>query len=363
MHLINIGWDEYFREAFYSMDMKGCVPARVAQEHKGRYILLGETGDLTAELSGRFVHTADARSQFPAVGDWVVMQPVDSGRRGVIHAVLPRRSYLSRKAVLAGGPKYGPGRTEEQILSANVDIAFLISGLDEEFNLRRIERYLTVAWEGGVTPVILLNKADLRDNLEDLIQEVEAVAMAVPIHAISALENEGLEVIDDLLGPGRTAVFLGSSGVGKSSIINCLLNEERQAIFEVSDFKSRGRHTTTLREMIILPSGGIVIDTPGIREIQLWTDENGLSTSFDDIEAFAAECRFRDCHHKDEPGCAVRRAVADGRLDDSRLLNYFKLQKELHHLARRRDTRAQQIEKAKWKEIAKKIRGFKKGRY
>jgi ribosome biogenesis GTPase len=334
----------------------------VAQEHKGRYSLICSRGEISGELTGRLIHLTETRDKLPVVGDWVAARLVDGNQRAVIHTVLPRKSLLSRKAVMAGGPKYGPGRTEQQIMAANINTVFLVSGLDEEFNLRRIERYLSVAWDSGAAPVVLLNKADLCDDVESYLEQVEGVAIAVPIHALSAADNKGLMVLEDYLQPGRTAIFLGSSGVGKSTIINCLLGETRQKTFEVSDFKSRGRHTTTAREMIFLPSGGIVIDTPGMRELQLWMDDEDLSSAFDDIAALAEKCRFRDCRHQGEPGCAVVRAVDEGQLDRGRLQNYFKLQKELAHLERRRNIRAQQLERDKWKKITKQMRGFDKGR-
>ncbi|MFC1939691.1 ribosome small subunit-dependent GTPase A [Chloroflexota bacterium] len=292
-------------------------------------------------------YRAGAENQYPAVGDWVVIQPLVDEQKGIIHAVLPRKSKFSRK--VAGE------RTEEQIVSANVDTVFIVSGLDggRNFNLRRIERYLTLAWGSGATPVIVLNKMDLCPDVDIYIRSVEDIAPSIAVHPVSAKERIGLDVLRNYLTKGNTAAFLGSSGVGKSALINALLGEEKQVIGEVRQDDRMGRHTTTKRELILLPSGGIVIDTPGMREIQMWAGEEDLQGAFHDIEILAKRCRFSDCSHNVESGCAVRASIDRGDLDPARLESYRKLQNELNYLASREKHSARLYEKLKWKKIAK----------
>ncbi len=359
MNLENLGWDENFARQFDEYKDSGYVPARVILEHKQIYKVLCELGEKTAEVSGRFFHQAESRADFPTVGDWVAAALMPGENKAIIHGLIPRKSSFSRKAVLAGGPKYGPGKTEQQVLASNIDTAFLVSGLDGNFNLRRLERYLTVTWDSGINPVIILNKADLSPDPETSVKEAESVAIGVPILAISATERDGIEQLYDYIEIGKTVVFLGSSGVGKSTIINSLIGREVQKVGEVRDYDHRGRHTTTHRELILLSKGGIVIDTPGLRELQLWGDEDGLERTFDDIVALASQCRFNDCKHESEPGCAVRAAIEDGSLDEGRFRNYLKLQKELKHLARRQNIKER---RASERAFDKKIRQYFKDR-
>ncbi len=352
MNLQDLGWNPFFENSLDGSDNNNHSPARVAEEHRNSYIVYSELGEHKAELTGKFRFTARDRSDFPTVGDWVVADFLSGGDTAVVHALLPRKSSFSRK--VAGS------KTEEHVVAANVDIVFLVSGLDHDFNLRRIERYVTGAWNSGATPVILLNKCDLYADIEDRISGVESIAPGVDIHPVSAKESVGLDAVSKHIRPGRTAAFLGSSGVGKSSLINCLLGENRMKVKEVREDDSRGRHTTTHRQLIRLPSGGLVIDTPGLRELQLWTDEEVLNRSFDDIAELAGYCRFSDCSHTSEPGCAVMRAVEAGLLERSRLDSYLKLQKELAYLERRQNQKAAGNEKAKWKQITKTIRKMRK---
>jgi ribosome biogenesis GTPase len=325
---------------------QGLIPARVVREDRDRYQLRTEAGDVAGEVSGRLRHDARTRADLPAVGDWVAARPGEG--LAVITRVLPRTSAFVRK--LAGET------TEEQIVAANVDTVFLVAGLDLDFNVRRIERYLTAAWESGATPVIVLNKADLAGDLPARVAEAESVAMGVPVVAVSATAHQGLDALAPWLEPGRTVALLGSSGVGKSTLINALLGEERQATRAVREHDSRGRHTTTHRELVPLPGGAVLLDTPGIRELQLWGDESSADGAFPEIAALAAKCRFGDCGHNGEPGCAVLAAVASGTLDEERLASWRKLQRELRWLATRQDARARAAEEAKWKQITKSMK-------
>lgn len=354
MNIESLGWHAFFEEHFTAFREEGLLPARVGCEHRGAYVVYGEHGELLAEVSGRFLHEARSKGDFPAVGDWVVIAPREEEARATIHALLPRKSAFSRK--IAGAT------TEEQVVAANVDTVFLVSGLDgvRNFNLRRIERYLSLAWESGATPVIVLNKIDVCDDADARVREVEGIAFGTAIHPTSATERLGLDALCEYLTAGQTVALLGSSGVGKSALINALLGGERQDVAEVREDDGRGRHTTTRRELILLPTGGIVIDTPGMREVQLWSDEDTMDGAFADVEELAARCRFTDCAHQTEPGCAVRNAIEEGGLESARLDSYLKLQRELERLARRKDQRARQTEQEKGKKIAKWRRQMKK---
>jgi ribosome biogenesis GTPase len=348
MNLHTLGWGDFFAQHFAQCEGDDLSPARVAREHRESYIILTESGELGAEVSGKLRHEARSRADFPAVGDWAEVSVRQDEKRATIHAVLPRKSSFSRKAVLAGGKKNSGGKTDEQVLAANIDTVFLVSGLDQDFNVRRIERYLTVAWDSGAAPVIILNKLDLCDDLVSYLQEVEAVAFDIPIHPICARDNEGVEELLQYLSPGKTVVFLGSSGVGKTTLINTLCGEERGKVQDVREDDSRGRHTTATRELMLLPSGAMVIDTPGMRGLQVWGDEDSLEQSFRDIAELAEQCRFGDCRHEAEPGCAVRQALADGTLDHKRFQNYLRLQKELAHLALRREKGGMRRAEREW---------------
>jgi ribosome biogenesis GTPase len=341
MDLTALGWDEHFIRLYNSYKNDGLAPARVALEHKALYTVWSARGERRARVSGRFLHRAIERAEFPSVGDWVVIGGEAGDGDVVIHAVLRRRSAFTRKAVLAGGPTSGEGRVEEQVIAANIDTAFLVSGLDNDWNPRRIERFLTTAYDSGASPVIVLNKADVCDDLDSRIREVSESAPGVPVCTVSAVNSVGLDEILVHISPGRTAAFLGSSGVGKSTIINCLLGEDRLDTGGVRLDDSKGRHTTTHRELILLPNGGLVIDTPGLRRIQLWGDESALEQTYADIEQLIDRCRFSDCRHETEPGCAVVAAIESGTLKAARFAGFVRQQKELRSLAVRKDVRQQ----------------------
>ena len=344
MNLAELGWNAFFEGRFSQFKGQGLVPARVACEHRHAYDVLGEAGEMIAEVSGKLRYQTRSRGELPAVGDWVAVQARTSEGRATIQGVLPRKSKFSRK--VAGGT------SDEQVVAANVETVFLVAGLDGDFNLRRMERYIAAAWDSGANPVIVLNKADACQDMQERLVQVESVAVGIPVHAVSAERGEGLDALAKYLAPGKTTALLGSSGVGKSTLINALLGQERQEVFAVREDDSRGRHTTTRRELIVLPSGGVVIDTPGMRALQMWSDEPEAPAVFDDVEQLVARCRFSDCRHAGEPGCAVQQALAAGQLDSERYQSYLKLQRELRHLASRQDQRIREEEKARWKKIS-----------
>ena len=348
--LRQLGWDDEFARAFDALGEPGAVPARVSVAHNHLYRVFAPEGELLAEATGRLRHRAAESAALPAVGDWVAAAVSAAEPRASIRAVLPRRTAFARKA--AGDP------TKRQVVAANVDIVLLVTGLDGNFNLRRIERYLTAAADGGVAPVIVLNKADLCGDPAARAAEVRAVAGDAPIHVTDCIANAGIEAVEQYLGAGRTLAFLGSSGVGKSTLINRLLGSDRQRTQSVRMADSRGRHTTVYRELIVRSAGGLIIDTPGMRELQTWDADRALEDAFADIDALANDCRFRDCQHVAEPRCAVRAAVDAGRLAPSRLAHYHRLRMERESLERRRDELARLEDKRKTKAQHRLMRRF-----
>ena len=333
MGLAAYGWNDTLAAHFQPWQSTPHLePGRVTIEFNHLYRVALEDGDIEGVLTGRMKHQAAARSELPAVGDWVVVRRGADRGRGAIVAVLPRRSRFSRKA--AGNV------TGEQVVAANVDIIFIVMALDADYSLRRLERYLLLSRDSGADPVVLLTKPDLSDNAAARLEEAEAIAGAVPVHMVSPRTGAGIDRVRTYLTPGRTGALLGSSGVGKSTIINRLAGMDLQKTREVRGSDSKGRHTTTNRELVVLPGGGLIIDTPGMRELQLWDAGQALPETFDDVEGLAAGCHFGDCRHRGEPRCAVAAAVASGRMPASRLDSYLKLQDEIAAVERKQDERA-----------------------
>ena len=348
MTLSELGWDDGFSAAFEALDDRGLLPARVGIEHNHFYRVLTAGDELVAQAAGRLRHRAAGQDELPAVGDWVAVRTGRHDGTATIRAILPRRSSFSRKA--AGDP------TAKQVVAANIDVVLVVAGLDGDFSPRRIERYLVAAADSGARPVVVLNKADLEEHLAACVAAVREAAPDVPIHPTCCKSGQGLDDLARYLAPGRTVALLGSSGVGKSTIINRLLGEARQKTQAVRSADSRGRHTTIHRELIAAPGGGIIIDTPGMRELQLWDSDRALEDAFTEIDTLSADCRFRDCRHRQEPGCAVRAAVDAGRLPAIRLTHYVRLDDERAHLVRRRDELARLEEKKRTKVVHRALR-------
>jgi len=344
--LTPLGWSPFFEDAFEPYAAAGLIPARITAQHRGAAVLVTADGELRADVAGRLSHEAES-GDMPAVGDWVAVRPREEGR-ATIHAVLPRRTKFSRKEALS--------RTAEQVVAANIDTVFLVSGLGPDLSARRLERYLTMAWESGAEPVIVLTKIDLVDDVAASVAEIESIAFGVPVHAVNGITGEGLEQLAPYLAHGRTVALLGSSGVGKSTLVNRLYGQEILATRAVRESDGTGRHTTTHRELVLLPQGGLLLDTPGMRELQLWEAEGGLEGAFADITALAATCRFSDCAHRHEPGCAVLAALEHGELAPERLESYRKLQRELLALEARQDARLAAEERRRRRTFARSLR-------
>jgi ribosome biogenesis GTPase len=333
MTLTELGWDDEFAAAYETWRSKEHVrPGRVTIEFNQIFRLYTEDGEIDAVTAGRLKHRARGRAELPAVGDWVALRKRPEEDRGVILAVLPRRSAFTRRA--AGDV------TGEQVVAANVDVVFVVMGLDRDYNLRRLERYLLMARESGASPAIILTKPDLCSDLATHLNDVTTVAGDIAVHVVNPRVGEGLEQLRRHLLPGRTATLLGSSGVGKSTLLNRLVGADVRRTQEVRPADSRGRHTTTHRELVVLPEGGLVIDTPGMRELQLWDAADAVRETFEEIETTAARCHFADCRHREEPRCAVKAAVAEGTIPAERLESYLKVRSELTELARQQEERA-----------------------
>lgn len=332
--LCDLGWDPQWEAAFAPHHAENLLPGRVALEDKNAYVVVTVAGETVSRVAGRLLH-GTAQERFPKVGDWVALSRKPTDSRSVIQAVLPRRTVFARKI---------PGReAAPQILATNIDVAFIVQALDDTFNPRRLERFLVMAHEGGAQAVVVLNKADLCDNLEDRLKETRSAAGSAPVLVASGRTRLGIGLLRRYLAPGRSCVFVGTSGAGKSTLINRLHGQAIQATLEVREHDGKGRHATTWRELILLPGGGLVIDTPGMREFHLWLAEGGLDDAFPDVAALALRCHFRACSHTQEKRCAVQAALTDGSLPAQRFASFQKLRQELDTLARERREHTYQL--------------------
>ena len=340
--LAALGWTDELEAAFTPYVERGFIPARVVAEHRGGYYVRSELGDRLAQARGR-LRDDELWGGMPAVGDWVVVCDAP-GDGFAIEALLPRRTKVSRKTPWL--------KAEEHILVANIDTVVLVTGLDQDFNPRRLERYLTAAWDSGADPVIVLTKLDVCDD-PGKVAEAESVAVGVPVHPVSNVTGEGIDAVRQLLEPAKTFVLLGSSGTGKSTLANRLAG---RTVMETGDLRNdgRGRHTTRHRQLLVMPGGAILIDTPGLRELQIW--EGDIDSAFADIAELASQCRFNDCAHSTEPDCAVREALETGELDEGRWANYVKLQRVLRSIEARSSRRLQRELKSRWRARARETR-------
>jgi ribosome biogenesis GTPase len=325
------GWSSELQQRFHDFAAQGLTPGRVIVHQRGPYRIITDSGEMPAEMSGRLAHQAE-QGGYPVAGDWVAVSIRQPENAATIHHVVPRLSAFVRKAA-------GTARTS-QVVAANVDVAFLTLSLNDDMNLRRMERYLASTRESGAEPQIILTKADLTADAAALKASVQEAAKGVTVHLVSAVTGEGLDSVVQAIGRGRTAVLLGSSGVGKSTLVNALVGSQVMATRAIREDDAKGRHTTTHRELVLLPGGGLLLDTPGMRELGLWDAEAGVAETFADVEELAAQCRFSDCKHGNEPGCAIRTAIGDGTLDEGRWRSFMKLQGELAHLDRKDNPKA-----------------------
>lgn len=343
-NLYELGWNKDLEKEFAQFGGDYSI-GRIAVEYKNMYKIFCEDGELIGVISGKMNYTASNRQDYPAVGDWVIIDKVKSNEeRTVIRGILSRKSKFSRK--IAGNT------FEEQIVATNIDVAFLCMSLNQNFNLRRLERYITMAWDSGATPVVLLTKSDLCDDLEEKLEQTMNVAVGADVHCISCINKHGLSEIKTYIKQGKTVAFFGSSGVGKSTIINELAGESRQDTKETSALGDKGKHTTTNRELILLKDGGIVIDTPGMREIHILDVEESVDAAFEDIEELTKKCKFSDCTHTSEPKCAVREAIESGMLKRERFENYLKLKREAEFMERKNSKKAEMQYKKSVKKMA-----------
>lgn len=354
INLISLGWNNFFDKNFQQYYKNGFEAARVIEENKTNYLLFTKYGEVPGEVTGKLLFNSGSQADLPKVGDWVAVMFFDDNTKAIIHDVLPRRTKISRKTA--------DKKTGEQIIAANIDKVFIVQGLDGNFNINRLERYLVAVNQSGAEPVLILNKTDLCPDVDEKISEVKKSHPDVSIFTTSTIDSFGIETLSEFIVEAETIAFVGSSGVGKSSLINALLGEEKIKTASVRESDSRGRHTTTKRELFLLKNGGILIDTPGMREFGLWNSENGLSQTFSEFDELSLKCRYTDCTHTHETGCAVIAAVEDGTLPREKYDNYLKLRKELRYLETKQNKFAELEEKKKWKNIQKEVnRFFNKG--
>jgi ribosome biogenesis GTPase len=352
-HFSQMGWTSYFQTQLEHFSNDGFIPARVVGVRKNSFRTTNGESEWLATLAGRLKYDADG--MYPATGDWVLMTDA------VISRVLVRKNALSRGASGTHNKQDAQPR-KEQVIAANLDTVFIVSGLDQDFNLRRIERYLTLVYNCGLVPVIILTKADLHQDPEHFVSEIEAIAFGVPIHLVSASDDKGLASLEPYLSPGQTTTMVGSSGVGKSTLVNRLYGKTVQLTGSISTHVGKGKHTTSSRDLIMMPQGGMVIDNPGVREIAFWEVDKGVESAFPEVEKFGLGCRFTNCSHTHEPGCRILGAVDEGEISRDRLENYRKMKRELEYLSHRQHKSADRVEKERWKEVALKIKAMKKRR-
>ncbi|WP_269716906.1 ribosome small subunit-dependent GTPase A [Caulobacter sp. NIBR2454] len=342
------GWSEALAGVFEQQARAGHAPGRIVVQHRDGYLVATDEGELRAKASGRLLEEVGP----PAVGDWVALSMNPSERTATLHAILPRRTSFVRRAA---GSAQGM-----QVIAANIDVAFVVTSLNAELNARRIERYLAAAWQSGARPVVVLTKADLCDDPDGQAAEIAALAAGCPVIVISARQGLGLEALRAHVAPGETCVLIGSSGVGKSTLVNALLGEDKMATNAIREADDHGRHTTSHRELVLLPDGRLILDTPGIREVGLIDAEEGVSVVFDDIELLTQNCRFNDCGHVSEPGCAVRAALESGALDPARWAHFQKLGLELAAVEEKADRAAHEAERSRLAALQKKYRATKR---
>lgn len=350
--LQDLGWNNHFDREFEPHRQAGLAAARVTVEQRGQYVVLTGAGEFSAEVTGKLLFYADSPADLPKVGDWVAVSLFTGEQKAIIHHVLPRQTRFSRQ--MAGS------KIEEQVVAANIDAIFVVQSADHNFNLRRLERYLLLVHQGGAQPIILLNKIDLCADLPAKQAQMAAVAPDTPVITVSAATGAGLAALRDALRPGETYALVGSSGVGKSTLLNQLAGAELLKTAAVRENDSRGRHTTTHRELVVLPNGALLIDSPGMREVQLWASTDGLEDAFAEITALAAGCRFPDCTHTSEIGCAVLAALDSGQLDRERYDSYLKLNRETEYLERKQNQKAHLDARRNEKKMGRAIKNYHK---
>lgn len=345
-----LGYNSFYEKSFKELNRDDLIPGRIAVENKNNFVVFTETGEVKAEVSGNLLFNSEVKSELPKVGDWVALALFDD--LGIIHFVFERQVKLSRNTP--------DNKTEEQVIATNVDVVFVMQSANENFNLNRMERQVTAIYNCGSSPVILLSKTDLHEEIDILISEIGSRLPQVEVFPISSLDNVGVEELRKFILDRKTYTIIGSSGVGKSTLINSLMGEEILKTLEVREDDARGRHASTRRQMFLLPTGGVIIDTPGMREFGLWEDANGISSTYFEFEEYASQCKYADCTHTVEAGCAVLVAVENGEIDSARYENYLKLRKELNYLERKMDERKAIEETKKWISIKKEYRRFMK---